>query len=138
MDDPLFSLLRKSSSEDENLPPDLVEKNADENPPIAVELTADPTSETQGLSETEPDHEVEEFTLSYEELQRSVDAFERSIQRSQNLSQISEVEEDLELPSHFSDDDRPDPHIYNWLVDHDPYDPCKAKAEQYRVLEEHI
>ena len=58
-EDPRFSLLRKPSSEDENPPPDVVEKNADGNPPIAVELSADPTSETQELSEPEPDHEAE-------------------------------------------------------------------------------
>ena len=72
------------------IPPDTEggtnEGNPEEDYPIAVELSLDSTSETQELFEAEPEPEAEEFPLSQKELQRSIDAFERSIQRRKNLS----------------------------------------------------
>ena len=48
------------------------------------------------------------------------------------------MEEDMDLPSHFSDDDRPDSLVHDLFVDRNPYDPSKAKTEQDKILEDRI
>ena len=106
--------------------------------PDVILISSDPTSDTEVVSEQEP-----ETILSSAELEKSFQAFEQSLKMRQELSQIEEVTEEdepKEFPTHFSDTDRHEAEIQDALTEMDTYDPDTMKPlhERDRKLEERI